>query len=251
LFPVISGNRIFDVDEQGILFNDYVVSAQIIGNTILDCCMGSPAGELSAAIRQTGFSFGTTLIGNTIGNTAFGGGLATYGITNASNATARILKDIIANNSFIGIANDNQMHRQWTVSPTSGIFDINKNDFVANSTIAASSNPGWHCVAAYTPSLSSNASSASTTVVVSSTSGFAAGDIVLLLKGSNPYLSITVGIDAGYCRDADNHIDTIASVTNGTDFVLTTGIPAGDGNYEAGIAFVKIARFKAAAAIAA
>ena len=240
----ITGNNITLSATNGILFNGYTVGPVITGNVILDGNTTNVAGDSGAAVLFTSFSFGSVIANNTIGNTSYGGGLFTYGVQNASNANVRIFKDITFGNAFVGIANNFQFGRYWTTSPTNGIFDVTKGDFLQNVQLNASGVPGWYCVQKLTSGLTADASSASTTVTVGSTASVAANDIVLLLKDSNPY-------DADYSTAANWHIDTVALVTNPTQFVLTTGIPAGDGTYLNGVAVAYFARFKAAAAIAA
>jgi hypothetical protein len=242
--PIISANTITGCGQNAIFFAQYVVSPTIIGNTLLDGNTTNQASDLGAAILFSSFSYGSFIANNVIGNTAYGGGLFTFGVQNVANANQRIFKDISFSNTFLGLAANLQFGRWWNASPTNQIFDVTKSDFFQNVQLGAGGVPGWYCVETRTPALSADASSASTTVTVSTTSSILAGDIVLLCKNANPY-------DADYQTAAEWHIDTVASVTNGTQFVLTTGIPAGDGTYVAGTAFVKTARFKAAAAIAA
>jgi hypothetical protein len=242
--PLITGNTITGSGKNAILFS-VCVSPSVIGNILLDGNTTNQASDLGAAILFSGSS-GSYIASNTIGNTAYGGGLFTWGVQNTDNAANRIFKDLAFGNSFLGLTlgEGAQFGRYFTSSPTNGIFDLFYNDFVQNASIAAAGNPGWYAVKKVQQSLIANASSASTTVSVTSTTGMAANDIVLLVKDSNPY--------NGDWNDATMwHVDTVASVTNGTDFVLTTGIPAGDGTYTSGVAVCHFARFKAAAAIAA
>jgi hypothetical protein len=244
-FVSIVGNRIERSQNAGIQMNSRCLQTHIASNVILDGNLSNQAGDFGAAIWFTSFSFGSTVVGNVIGNTPYGGGLFTYGVSNASSEDVRIFKDILANNTFVGLP-DGAQYRQirfWEASPTNGIYDIVQGEFVTNADPDAGEAPGWYCVFKRTPELSSDASSASTTVTVSSTANFAAGDIVLLTKKKDMY-------DTSYYTNTEWHVDTIASVTNSTQFVLTTGIPSGDGTYVAGTAGVYVARFKAAAAIA-
>lgn len=243
---LIANNHITKSQLNGILLNAACVQTQILGNTILDGNLSNQAGDPGAAISLSSYSYGSTIVGNTIGNTPHGGGLFTFGVTNAASASDRIFKDITANNTFYGLGSPAQFRtgRFFTSAPTNGVYDIQRGDFVQNHSLSAGGVPGWFVVATTTPDLSSNASSASTTVTVSSTSGMLAGDVVLLTKKKNMY-------DDSYYTATEWHVDTIASVTDGTNFVLTTGIPAGDGTYTAGTAGVYTARFKAAAAVAA
>ena len=242
-FPLIQGNLVSGGQTNAILFNQYVVSPAIIGNVLLDGNLGNTAGDNGAAILFASLSHGLFLAGNVIGNTAAGGGLFTYGVQNASNAADRIFKDITYGNTFLGLANNLQLGRYSAASPTNGFFDITKGDFIQNVQLNAGGIPGWYCALKLTPTLTVNASSASTTVTVNSTSSMAAGQVVLLTRNASPY-------DADYYTATKWHVDTIDSVTSGTDFVLTTGIPAGDGTFEAGTAAVVVASFKAAAVIA-
>lgn len=242
-FPVISGNRISGCANNA-LYLFQMVSPQIVGNTILDGNTGATAGDAGAAIYMMSFAFGSLIANNTIGNTAFGGGAFTYGVQNASSVTSRIFKDISHGNSFLGLSPNTQFGRFSTTAPTVGIFDVNKGDFVQNVQLGAGGVPGWYCVEVRTPTLAADASSASTTITLSSTGSVSAGDVILLCKSADPY--------AGDYADTNKwHADTVASVTNSTQLVLTNGIPAGDGTYTAGTASVRIARFKAAAAVAA
>lgn len=242
--PVIIGNTISGCGKNGIVFST-CISPSVIGNTILDGNTSNQAGDLGAAILFIGSS-GSHIANNVIGNTGYGGGLFTWGVQNTSNAADRIFKDLAFGNSFLGLTlgEGAQFGRYFTSSPTNGIFDLFYNDFVQNASIAAAGNPGWYAVKKVQQSLIANASSASTTVRVNSTTGMANGDIILLVKDSNPY-------NGDWNNTANWHVDTVASVTNATDFVLTTGIPAGDGTYTSGVAVCHFARFKAAAAIAA
>jgi hypothetical protein len=242
-FVSIVGNRIERSQNAGIQMNSRCLQTHIASNVILDGNLSNTADDFGAAILFTSFSYGSTIIGNVIGNTPYGGGLFTYGVSNSTNVSNRIFKDILANNTFVGLADGTQYRRFFSTSPTNGIYDVVKGEFVTNADPDAGEAPGWYCVFKRTPELSSNASSASTTVTVSSTTGFLAGDIVLLTKKKDMY-------DTSYYTDTEWHVDTIASVTNSTQFVLTTGISAGDGTYVAGTAGVYVARFKAAAAIA-
>lgn len=242
--PSIVGNTITNSAKNAILFSQYVVSASIIGNTLLDGNTSNQVGDLGAAVLFVSYSAGSFIANNVIGNTAYGGGKFTIGVQNVDNANNRIFKDITVGNTFVGLTNNNQFGRFWSSSPTNQIFDVNKSDFFQNVQLVAAGNPGWFCTQTLTPTLTANASSASTTVTVNSTANILAGDIVLLCKDANPY-------DGDYASNTQWHADTVASVTNATDFVLTTGIPVGDGTYVAGTAFIKLARFKAAAAIAA
>ena len=247
-FAKITGNTIINSNANGLLFNQHVVTPIVIGNTILDGNLDALATEIGAAIRFTTNSFGAVLIGNLIGNTSGGGGLFTEAVANASSVTSRIFKDIVANNTFLGMAgatSATEFVNFPTVSPTVGIFDIEYGDAVQNNTLNAGGVPGWHCVNVSMATLTSDASNAiGTTVKVASTLGYVAADIVLLCKTNNPY-------NGDYADTTKWHATTIASVTNGTDFVLTDAIPAGDGTYVSGTAIVKRARFRAAAAIAA
>ena len=241
----IVGNRIERSRDIGIYLNSRCVQTFIANNVILDGNLNNTSGDFGSAIVFTDFSFGSTIVGNVIGNTPYGGGLFVNGVTNISDETDRIFKDIASANCFVGLPDGSQFRliRYWSSSPTNGIYDIVQGDFIENADIDAGDSPGWFCVFKRTPELLSNASSASTTVTVTSTSGFASGDIVLLTKKKDMY-------DTSYHTATEWHVDTIASVTNATDFVLTTGIPVGDGTYVAGTAGVYIARFKAAAVIA-
>lgn len=244
-FPRLHGNTITGGTDQGILFNGYCISPIVIGNTVLDGNTGGGSAETDAAIRFSSFSFGSTIIGNVIGNTP-GGGQFAYGISNASSATGRIFKDITANNTFMGIAVLNQQYLRFpTVSPTVSIFDVNYGDFIQNVTLNAGGIPGWQCVRTSLDTITADASNAiGTTVSVASTADYAVGDIILLSKTNNPY-------NGDYADTTTWHATTVASITNATDFVLTDAIPAGDGTYASGTAVVKRARFRAAAAIAA
>lgn len=241
-FPRIANNRCKSGQGNGIKIAGYVISPQITDNVILDGNLANTAGDAGAAVYFTTNSYGSKITGNTIGNTAFGGGLFTYGVQNAANAVDRIFKDIISGNTFLGLANNFQFGRYNTASPTAGIFDASKGDFFANVQLDTAEAPGWYVTVLLTPTLTASASSASTTVVVNSTSSMAAGQIVLLCKDSNPY-------DGDYYDTTKWHIDTVQSVTNATDFVLTTGIPAGDGTYTTSSA-LRVVTFKAAAVIA-
>jgi hypothetical protein len=244
-FVSIVGNRIERSQNAGIQLTSRSVQTYIASNVILDGNLNNQTEDLGAAIWFSTFSFGSTVVGNVIGNTPYGGGLFTYGVSNSSQEDLRIFKDILANNTFVGLP-DGAQYRQirfWEASPTNGIYDIVQGEFITNADPDAGEAPGWYCVFKRTPELSSDASSASTTVTVSSTSGFLAGDIVLLTKKKDMY-------DTSYYTATEWHADTIASVTNSTQFVLTTGIPSGDGTFVAGTAGVYVARFKAAAAIA-
>jgi hypothetical protein len=244
-FVSIVGNRIERSQNAGINMTSMCLQTHIASNVILDGNLSNTADDDGAAILFASYSFGCTIVGNMIGNTPYGGGLFTFGVSNLSNEQDRIFKDIFSSNTFVGLPDGSQFRqiRYWDASPTNGIYDVVQGEFIANADPDAGEAPGWYCVFKRTPELSSNASSASTTVTVSSTTGFLAGDIVLITKKKNVY-------DATYYTFNDWHVDTIASVTNSTQFVLTTGIPAGDGAYVAGTAGVYVARFKAAAAIA-
>jgi hypothetical protein len=240
--PSIVANNITGSAKSAILFNQYIVSPSVIGNTLLDGNTSNTAGDLGGAVVFTSNSFGCFIAHNTIGNTAYGGGKFTFGVTNAASASNQIFKNILQNNVYLGVGVNNNRYYN-NAAPANGLFDLIRNDYFENNFFNAGGVPGWYCVFTASPTLSADASNASTTVTVSSTSNFAAGDLVLLCKDSNPY-------DSDYYTSTQWHIDTIASVTDATNFVLTTGIPAGDGTYVAGTAFVKVARFKAAAAVA-
>jgi hypothetical protein len=243
---LIQSNRIEKSGRNGILINGVCLQTQILNNTILDGNTTNQAGDLGAAIWFTDNSFGSTIVGNTIGNTPHGGGLFTLGVTNSNNAADRIFKDITANNTFYSFSDGSQINsnRFFSSSPTNGLYDLQRGDFIQNQFFASGGVPGWYVTSTTNQALSVNASSASTTVTVPSTGSILAGDIVLLVKKANMY-------DSAYYTTTEWHADTVASVTNGTEFVLTTGIPAGDGTYVAGTAQVITARFKAAAAVAA
>jgi hypothetical protein len=242
-FPKLNGNTVTGSQQNAVQFGGYTVTPILTDNKLLDGNLSNQAGDLGAAVLLSTNSYGLIARNNTIGNTAPGAGLFTYGIQNVANASARIFKDITGGNTFLGLANNTQFGRFNTAAPSNGVFDINKGDFVENVQLDAGDSPGWHCVFTASPALSADASSASTAVTVSSTGSFAAGDVVLLTKDSDPY-------DADYYTVANWHVDTVASVTDATHFELTTGIPAGDGTYTAGAAAVRVARFKAAAVIA-
>ena len=246
--PAIKGNRIQKSQTHGIELFAYVLSPHIASNDILDGNTTAAAGNGGAAISFKTKSYGSHIHGNTIGNTPAGGGLFTYGIQNADAAyTARIYKDVVNNNSFVGLntsGGDQQINGFPTASPTAGIFDVSANDTIENASISAAEPPRWHCVNTYEMALTADASSASVTITVASTTGLAAGDRVLLTKTNNPSTG-------GYYTDADWHIDTILLVTGATTFTITTGIPAGDGTYVSGTARVKTALFKGEGAIAA
>jgi hypothetical protein len=242
-FPLISNNSIQSTSGNGIFFAAYVISPSVIGNTILDGNKSNTAGDSGAAIFFSSYSYGSYIANNIIGNTVAGGGLFTFGVQNAANAADRMFKDITPGNSFIGLSNSNQFGYYFNTIPTNGIYDINKGDYIHNWHLAAGGAPGWYCVYKLTPTLTADASNASTTVTVSSTSSMVAGMPVLLVKNANAYAG-------DYYTNGQSHIDTIASVTDGTHFVLTNGIPVGDGTYVAGTAIVISAMFKAAASIA-
>jgi hypothetical protein len=74
-------------------------------------------------------------------------------------------------------------------------------------------------------------------VSVASTSGYLAADLILISKSNDP-------ATVDYTLTANWHVTTIASVTNGTDFVIADAIPVGDGTYASGVGYVKRARFK-------
>jgi hypothetical protein len=246
----IVGNTITNCLGNAIILSTRVVQSLVASNVILDGNQGNIAGDSGAAIYFEAFSFGSTIVGNMIGNTPTGGGKFTYGISNATAASGRIFKDITASNSFLGLPDGAgiRFDRYWDTSPTNGIYDIVQGDFIENTDIDAGDSPGWHCVFKRTPELASNASSASTTITVDDTTGMLAGDIVLLTKAKD--MCNKSSSFPSYTNTADWHATTVASVTNSTQFVLTAGIPAGDGTYVAGTAGVYVARFKAAAAIA-
>jgi hypothetical protein len=241
--PLISDNIILRSGHSGMYLNG-CVSTRIIGNTILDGNT-SNSPPVNSAIDLIGVACqGVILQNNVLGNTVVGGGLFGAGVSFDATPQTRILKDITADNVFMGLADDKALVNFHSVPPVSAFFDMVKGDFVQNSQLDAAETTGWYCVKKLDLTLIADASSASTTVRVNSTAGMLAGDAVLLCKDSNPY-------DGDYANGTKWHADIVLSVTDATDFVLTTGIPAGDGIYANAVAVCKAARLKAAAAIAA
>jgi hypothetical protein len=231
-FAMISGNKITNGKEQGILFGGYCVSSSVIDNTILDGNRANGSGEEFAAIRFETFSFGSVITGNTIGNSA--GGLFPYGVTNASNVSSRIFKDITANNTFVGLSSSGmQFLRFPTTVSTVGIFDLNQGDVVQNTQSVAAS--GWTCTRSAVLTMTANASNALTQISVSSTAGMLAGDSILICKDANTY-------DTNYYTPSNWHASTVVAVTSDTRFVIADAIPVNDGTFMAGKAVVKTAR---------
>ncbi len=212
-----------------------------MNNTLLD---GNTTNTASTgAISFVNGSYGSVISGNTLGNTPGGGGLFTYGVQSDTAASGRSLKDLIGPNNFLGLPMGAQFYNYFTSAPTNGFGDISQGDYIANATVAAGAAPGWYCVATYTPALTANASSSSKTVTCGSTTGMANGDLVALFLSADPVTNFD------YSTAAQYHIDTIASVTDGTKFVLTTGIQSGV-TFVAGTASIVVARLKAAAVLA-
>lgn len=203
---------------------------------LLDGNLSGATGNNAAAVLLSGSSYGIDAVGNTIGNTAFGGGGFVYGIANAVGATSRMLKDITANNTFVGLTNGAAFRRFNTTSPTTGIFDVVKGDVIENSDADAGEAIGWLCVFKNDQTPITDASSASTTVNVD-TSLMQVGDPILLVKDSNPYDG------GGYFTVTEFHQTTVASITNGGNFVMADAIPGGTGPFVAGTARILHARF--------
>jgi Pectate lyase superfamily protein len=241
---LISNNYITKSHGISVVLNSYCVSTVLIGNTIFDGNLDAAAGDAGAAVLFTSYSFGCYVANNVIGNTVHGEGKFTYTISNASNASDQIFKNILRNNIYMGGIAENANRFYNGNSPTCGLFDLQKHEYFENGWFNGGGIPGWYCSFIAKPTLTADASNGSTTVAVSSTSGFVAGDVILLCKDANPY-------EGDYCNSNNWHKDTIASIADSTHFVLATGIPARDGAYVAGIAIVSVARFRAAAAIAA
>ena len=188
---------------------------------------------------------GGYIANNTIGNTVGGGGLMQHGIRIDNSPSITLFKYMLLNNNFMGLAYNNQYNGFLTAAPTNGIYDAASGDVFLNTETDAGEAPGWQCVKTTNQVLTANASNAiGTTVTVGDTTGILAGDIILLTKTNNPY-------GTGYYTFADWHVTTVASVTNGSQFVLTGAIAAMDGAYVSGTAYCKTARFKAHAAIGA
>jgi hypothetical protein len=226
-------NTIKNGQAQGILFGAYCVSPAIVGNTVLDGNMANGAGEEFAAIRFETFSFGSTITGNLIGNSAGGSGSFSFGVANASDVSNRIFKDITANNSFVGLPSNNMSFLRFPVSrPTVGIFDIESGDFVQNTQSGAMAG-GWTCIHTAALRLTADASSGSMTIAVASTAGILAGDSVLLSKDGTPY-------DGKYYTASNWHATTVAAVTDPTHLTITKALSAA---YTTGTAVVKTARF--------
>lgn len=220
----------------------YCVAPVFVNCTFLDGNLGAASGDNSAAVLLASTCQGIVAYSNVVGNRPGGAGGFVYGFANGGNASSRIFKDITGGNTFLGLSNGAQWLRFNTTSPVTGIYDLEKNDYVQNSDLDAGEAPGWFCVRKNNRALISNASSASTTVN-SSTSSLVVGDPVLLIAKADAY-------DATYNTAASFHQTTVASITDANNFVMTDAIPGGE-TYVAGTAKVVTARFKAAAVIAA
>lgn len=240
--PYIAFNRLSGGAGFGIYLGSFVTEVMVICNRIVDGNTSNVGGV--SAINCVSGTRGGTFIGNTMGNTSGGGGYYYQGVTQDTNTYYSILKNICYNNSFINLPTAAEFVGFYTSSPA-GMYDVTKGDFFANSNLNAGSTPGWYCTATFTPALTANASSASTTITCASTTGMLAGDQVLLVKNQD-----VIG-SGNYAQNTNLWQDSIASVTNGTQFVLTTGIPGGNGTFTAGTAYLGVQRYKAAASIAA
>lgn len=256
--PVIRGNRLLASNGAGMVFN-FTHGAVIENNIILDGNLGDPTdlnGDEGACIVLTSFSHGCRIVDNIMGNSRNPSpnspqklGRFKQGISQAHDTTGRIWKDIIHSNQFQGFdGTANQiMYRQHTTTPTTAFLDISAGEIIYNSARGGASPTveGWICNSTSFVALTANADSVND-VKVASTTGWLAGDGVLLVKANTLYGALVPGWSANtliYSNAKHWHATTIAVVSNGTNIVLTDAIPAGDGTYQSGVAFIKRARF--------
>lgn len=231
----IRGNTITRGQKNAIEIVQTTVGTIIENNTLLDGGLANGGGNGQYAIYFAGNSYGSVIRNNVIGNTPTGAGLFTTVVGNQTAITSRIFKDIIANNTLVGLTPTYVGYA--TTSPTTTFFDIQVGDIIANSTAQTVGGvPGWQCLSASQVALTADASNSSTTVTVASTTGYLAGDLIMLNKSNNPYIT-------DFDDVTSYHTTTIASVTNSTTFVVTDAIPVGDGTYVSGTGYVTRARF--------
>ncbi|HEY4941958.1 MAG TPA: hypothetical protein VII56_11085 [Rhizomicrobium sp.] len=244
LFPHLTNETVVGSGNHAVQFYLNVVSPSLVGNHFLDGNTANQSGDAGAAVYFGTGAYGSLFTGNVIANTPYGGGQFTWGVQNATAAAQRPFKDIVGNNSFAGLLGGNgaQFGRYFNSVPTNGIFDLSQSEHIQNTAIDQGAPPGWYVTGVFNPALTATASNASTTITVNSTAGLAAGYPVLFTRTSNPY-------NGDYENPAMQWADTIASVTDAKHFVLSNGIPSGNGPYLAGTAVVTVARFSAEAAI--
>lgn len=107
----VSGGSIRLSQGPGIHCASYVLNPRIHDVEILDGNLDGRAGDLGAAILLLGYSQGLDMRNCRVGNTRAGRGKFTYGVVNGVNPTDRTLKDVTADNSFIGLENDAHSRR--------------------------------------------------------------------------------------------------------------------------------------------
>jgi len=226
----ITGNVISKAAGAGIQLSSSTKS-HISDNIIEDCNTANDSGEiLGAGIVFTSFAFGGLIAGNTIRNNPGGSGHTKYGINLFS--STQMFKFQLTGNIFDGIETGN-VRQGYTAASTA--FDWSAGEAHESATRSNL----YRCTTTSSPTLSANASNGGgTTITCSSTAGMLAGDVVWLLKNNTTFWSA-----AGWEDAANWHQTTVDSVTNGTDFVVTDAIPAGDGTYVAGTAVIKTLRW--------
>ena len=117
------------------------------------------------------------------------------------------------------------------------IGDVNYGDQFFRCPPAASAPHYWTCSRFATVTLTANAVATDTSITVSSTAGLGVGDVVLFIENA-------IGIDWQYSDTTKWHATTVASVTDGTHFVVNGAIPSGEA-YNTGRAEVRTSRFTA------
>lgn len=250
--PVIRGNRLIGGNGAGIVVA-YCVGAIIENNTILDGNLGDvgqTTGDGNACLVLTSYAFGTRIVNNILGNTLRNSpkspqaqGLYRQAVSQASSAVNRIFKDIVFGNQILGFegtTSNAQMYRQWTTTPIA-FLDACPGDIIYNSTRTVSPyTEGWLVANTHFVPLTANASGV-TSLTIGSTTGWTAGDNVVVVKANTIWAALIYDTSntAVYMNVAYWHVDTIASITNSTNFLLTTGLPGGDNTYEANKAYVK------------
>lgn len=123
------GDRITQSQGPNVNFAGYSIGPRIHGCHLLDANLVGATGDLASNVLLSA-SQGSNLQGNRIGNTVLGGGQALYGVTNSNNPADRVIEDIMANNTFVGLGEGNQLHRFAKAAPRQELFDLNPGDVI-------------------------------------------------------------------------------------------------------------------------
>lgn len=275
LQPIIKGNRFIGGNTGGILLN-YTLGATIENNVILDGNLSGitednglalPSQSIGACMVlgvTTGSTMGYRIVNNVLGNSLRNSpnspqpiGQHSYGIWCQDPADTRIYKDIIRGNQFIGFENGaNTITRFHNTAPTSAFLDISPGEIVYNSRRdLAPTVEGWLCVSSSFVPLTANLVYNSTSVAVADTTGWLAGDNVLLVRANTIWFrdsSEPAGVgntspSVHYFPPGTGqywHATSIQSVVNATHIIISTAL-ADTGTYYKPKAYIKRVRFVA------